>query len=84
MHEASANEKRTKLNAEGRTPTLTEHYLEQLKLAPGVQEHIIGEKGYMIPGSTRSGSDSSYWASRYSGDHFRIIGDAASALISRE
>jgi len=78
MHESSANEKRAKLNAEGKTQTLTEHYLDQLKLAPGVKEHIIGDNGHMIPGSTRSGADSSYWASRYSGDHFRIIGDAAS------
>lgn len=82
MHENDANAKKTMPNAEGRTPTLTEHYLEQLKLAPGVKENIIGENGYLVPGTVKSASDSSYWATRYSGDHFRIIGDAGSKFPS--
>ncbi|KAJ8495367.1 hypothetical protein ONZ45_g12901 [Pleurotus djamor] len=55
---------------------LEDHYLEQIKLAPGVIGRI-GEKGTYIPGSVRSTADFSYHATTYSGDHFRIIGDAA-------
>ena len=68
--------KRKKAEYPGGSPSLTEHYLDQLKLFPGVLD-LLGEKGNMIPGTIKSASDYSYYADRYSGDHFRIIGDAA-------
>lgn len=77
MHQSASNEKKATVNAEGKKPTLTEHYLDQLQFLPGVRD-LIGGKGQMIPGSTKSAADYSYFASRYSGDHYRIIGDAAS------
>jgi hypothetical protein len=60
-------------------PSLTEHYLDldQFQFVPGVGE-LIGEEDSMIPHSIKSVADYSYSALRYSGDHFRIIGDAAS------
>jgi hypothetical protein len=59
-------------------PSLTEHYLDlnQFQFVPGIGE-LIG-KGSMTPSSIKSTADYSYSALRYSGDHFRIIGDAAS------
>lgn len=77
MHQSKSNEKKACLKPDGTKPSLTEHYLEQLQHVPGVRE-LIGDKGTFIPGSTKSTSDFSYSATRYSGDHFRIIGDAAS------
>lgn len=56
--------------------SLEEHYLEQLKLAPGIMK-LIGNKGTFISNSTRGVGDYSYHASAYSGDHFRLVGDAA-------
>jgi len=41
---------------------------------------LIGENGTLVPGSIKSASDYSYFASQYSGDHFRIIGDAANFI----
>ncbi|EGO19147.1 putative halogenase [Serpula lacrymans var. lacrymans S7.9] len=79
MHQNASNAKKAKVNAEGNKPSLTEHYLDQLQFGPGVRE-IIGDKGHMIPGSVKSAADYSYFASRYSGDHFRIIGDAANFI----
>jgi hypothetical protein len=76
MHQTMSNKKKAILKADGTKPSLTEHYLDQLQYVPGVKERI-GDKGSFIPGSTKSTSDFSYSASRYSGDHFRIIGDAA-------
>ncbi|KAF8801165.1 FAD/NAD(P)-binding domain-containing protein [Phlegmacium glaucopus] len=76
MHQNFSNKKKATPKADGSKPSLTEHYLDQLQYVPGVQE-LMGEKGNFIPGSTKSTSDFSYSASKYSGDHFRIIGDAA-------
>ncbi|KAF8898068.1 hypothetical protein CPB84DRAFT_1815800 [Gymnopilus junonius] len=66
MHQTTSNKKKAILKADGTKPTLTEHYLDQLQYVPGVRE-LIGDKG----------SSFCYSATRYSGDHFRIIGDAA-------
>ncbi|PSR75113.1 hypothetical protein PHLCEN_2v9298 [Hermanssonia centrifuga] len=55
---------------------LEEHYLEQLKLAPDLQA-LIGDKGAYIAKSVRGTADYSYHATQYSGDHYRLIGDAA-------
>ncbi|PCH37849.1 FAD/NAD(P)-binding domain-containing protein [Wolfiporia cocos MD-104 SS10] len=76
MHQDASIAKKAKLNANGQKPTLTEHYMEQLEFLPGVKE-LIGDEGKFIPGSTKSAADFSYFATRYSGDHFRVIGDAA-------
>nr|A0A0U3C228.1 RecName: Full=Flavin-dependent halogenase armH5 [Armillaria mellea]ALT31852.1 ArmH5 [Armillaria mellea] len=71
MHQDTSNRKK----AEGPSG-LEQHYLSQLKLAPGVQD-LIGSKGSYVPGSVKSTADYSYHATEYSGDHYRIIGDAA-------
>ncbi|KIJ54121.1 hypothetical protein M422DRAFT_73736 [Sphaerobolus stellatus SS14] len=71
MHQETSNKKK----AEGPSG-LEAHYMEQLKLAPGIQE-LIGEKGTFVPGTVRSTADYSYHATSYSGDHYRLIGDAA-------
>ncbi|KXN84312.1 Tryptophan 2-halogenase [Leucoagaricus sp. SymC.cos] len=71
MHQETSNQKK----AAGPSG-LEAHYLEQLKLAPGVLGRI-GDKGIYIPGSLQSTADYSYHATSYSGDHYRIIGDAA-------
>lgn len=78
MHSDASKAKKDILTSEGQKPTLTEHYLDQLKFLPGVRA-LMGDTGKFIPGSTKSASDYSYFATRYSGDHFRIIGDAGSA-----
>ncbi|KAJ7877968.1 hypothetical protein B0H14DRAFT_1663687 [Mycena olivaceomarginata] len=76
MHQSASNAKKATMMPDGTKPSLTEHYLDQFQFVPGVRE-LVGDTGTMIPGSTKSAADYSYWASRYSGDHFRIIGDAA-------
>ncbi|KAF7348035.1 FAD/NAD(P)-binding domain-containing protein [Mycena sanguinolenta] len=73
MHQTASNAKKST------KPTLTDHYLDQLQFVPGVRE-FIGEEGSMISDSIKSAADYSYSATRYSGDHFRIIGDAARGL----
>ncbi|KAH7872221.1 FAD/NAD-binding domain-containing protein [Lentinula edodes] len=71
MHEETSKSKRL-----GQLNSLKNHYFQQLKLAPGVQA-LIGTKGYFVNGSIKMTSDYSYHATSYSGDHYRIIGDAA-------
>jgi len=71
MHLDTSNRKK----AEGPNK-LEDHYLSQLKLAPGVCD-LIGETGKYVQGSVRSTSDFSYHATAYSGDHYRLTGDAA-------
>lgn len=62
--------------------SLKEHYLDQLQFVPGLrnllEDATLKEDGenYLI----RSASDFSYAADRYSGDHFRLIGDASGKL----
>ncbi|KAF7348015.1 FAD/NAD(P)-binding domain-containing protein [Mycena sanguinolenta] len=70
MHQTASNAKKST------KPTLTDHYLDQLQFVPGVRE-LIGEEGSMMSDSIKSAADYSYSATRYAGDHFRIIGDAA-------
>ncbi|KAJ7198970.1 hypothetical protein GGX14DRAFT_573055 [Mycena pura] len=59
-----------------KTSGLKEHYLDQLQFCPGVRE-LLGEDAKLVEGSIKTASDYSYFASSYSGDHFRVIGDAA-------
>ena len=61
--------------------SLEDHYLEQLKLAPGAMD-LIGDKGEFISGTTTGTTDFSYHSTSYSGDHFRVIGDAAGMSTS--
>jgi len=56
--------------------TLESHYLAQLMLAPGIQA-LIGTTGTYVPGSVKATADYSYHATSYSGDNYRIVGDAA-------
>lgn len=74
MHQDIATKK--KAAYPGGAPSMTEHYLEQVKLLPGVLD-LIGDKGHLVPGSVKGSTDYSYHADRYSGDHYRIAGDAA-------
>ncbi|KIJ41549.1 hypothetical protein M422DRAFT_60433 [Sphaerobolus stellatus SS14] len=76
MHQTYSNKKKAVPKADGSKPSLMEHYLDQLQYLPGVKD-LIGEEGEMIPGSLKSASDFSYSATKYAGDHYRIIGDAA-------
>lgn len=80
MHITNSNKKKARLNPDGSKMSLTDHYHDQLQYVPGVRE-LIGDKGTFIEGSTKSTSDFSYSATRYSGDHFRLIGDAASTCL---
>ncbi|KAF9258005.1 FAD/NAD-binding domain-containing protein, partial [Marasmius fiardii PR-910] len=73
MHQNTSNQKKRGYPPGSSTKY---HYLEQLKFLPGVQK-LIGEEGFLVEGSIKSSADYSYFASRYSGDHFRIVGDAA-------
>ncbi|KDQ23701.1 hypothetical protein PLEOSDRAFT_1108187 [Pleurotus ostreatus PC15] len=71
MHQETSNQKKA-VGPKG----LEAHYLDQVKLAPGVLERL-GHGASYITGSVRSTADFSYHAKSYSGDHYRIIGDAA-------
>lgn len=71
MHENTSKRKK----AEGPSG-LEDHYLQQVKLAPGIQK-LISERGTFMKGSARGTTDYSYHATSYSGDHYRLIGDAA-------
>jgi hypothetical protein len=71
MHQDTSNRK--KKEGPGK---LEDHYMSQLKLAPGVMD-MIGENGDFVAGSIKATSDYSYHATSYSGDHYRLIGDAA-------
>lgn len=53
--------------------------MDQLKFVPGLQRFVEGASLDEQPGQSpiRSASDFSYSASQYSGDHFRLAGDAA-------
>lgn len=75
--------KRKKAAYAGGSPSTTEHYLDQVKLLPGVLD-LLGENGHLVPGSVKSSSDYSYFAPRYSGDHFRLVGDAACECVCRD
>ncbi|SJL13065.1 uncharacterized protein ARMOST_16502 [Armillaria ostoyae] len=58
-------------------------YLAQLKLVPTVSGKFLCKatlRGENSPTCIRSASDFSYAADRYSGDHFRLIGDASAFI----
>ncbi|KAI0027348.1 FAD/NAD-binding domain-containing protein [Vararia minispora EC-137] len=74
MHSATSNEKRR-----ANPGSLEGHYFAQLKFVPGVQA-LLGDNAKFIVGSIRSTSDFSYHAKGYSGNHFRLVGDAAAFI----
>lgn len=68
--------------ANGGAPTLKEHYLDCLTLTPGLID-LLGDAKLVEDGPypvVQSASDFSYNAPTYSGDHYRLIGDAAGEL----
>ncbi|KAJ6615415.1 hypothetical protein B0H10DRAFT_2220437 [Mycena sp. CBHHK59/15] len=62
--------------------TLKDHYLSQLDFVPKLKK-LLGDANLRDDGQTpvvKSASDFSYTASRYSGDHFRLVGDASAFI----
>ncbi|KAF7339986.1 FAD/NAD P-binding domain-containing protein [Mycena venus] len=57
--------------------TLAAHYLDQLKLAPGLMG-LLGE-GELVS-EIKSAGDYSYSATNYAGPRFRLVGDAAAFI----
>ncbi|KAJ7204695.1 putative halogenase, partial [Mycena pura] len=57
-----------------RDGTLKDHYLEQLKLAPGLVR-LLGD-GELVT-DIKSAGDYSYSATHYAGSRYRLVGDAA-------
>ncbi|KAF5387463.1 hypothetical protein D9757_007784 [Collybiopsis confluens] len=76
MHESHSIRKK---KAFGGTVSDTEFYLDQFQFVPNLRKQL-GSYDNLIPGSVKSGADGSYFAPRYSGDHFRIVGDAANFI----
>jgi flavine halogenase len=62
-------------SSDGKKLSIKEHYDNMFQYAPHIKDFI--KEGEMIPGTTHSSSDYSYWASGYAGDHYRLVGDAA-------
>ncbi|KAJ7592018.1 hypothetical protein C8J56DRAFT_1013503 [Mycena floridula] len=62
--------------------SLESHYLGQLDLVPGLQKLLVGATLKRESGTSpiRSASDFSYSAAAYSGDHFRLVGDASAFI----
>lgn len=58
---------------------LTNRYLANLSLAPGVVK-LITSLGRLESGSVKSASDFSYSASSYAGPGYRIVGDAGGKI----
>jgi len=57
--------------------TLTAHYLDQLKLAPGLMR-LLGQ-GELVS-EIKSAGDYSYSATNYAGPKYRLVGDAAAFI----
>jgi len=79
----STKKKRLSRDAnDGTTASLKEHYLRQLKLAPGVVK-LVADGELVDDGvspAVRAASDFSYVATNYAGDHYRLVGDAAAFI----
>jgi flavine halogenase len=68
---------------DGVAPTLKQHYLDCLQLSPGLID-LLGDAKLIEDGPypvVQSASDFSYNAPTYSGDHYRLIGDAAGRIV---
>ncbi|KAJ7468679.1 hypothetical protein FB451DRAFT_1340310 [Mycena latifolia] len=82
----SASKKATASAAAGNENghTLQDHYLSQLEFVPKLKK-LLGDAKLRVDPSgqiptVRSASDYSYTATRYYGDHFRLIGDASAFI----
>ncbi|KAJ7451092.1 putative halogenase [Mycena latifolia] len=76
--ESSISKKRVlQLEAGNSTGTLKAHYLDQLKLAPGVM-NLLGA-GELVS-DIKSAGDYSYSATNYAGPKYRLVGDAAAFI----
>ncbi|KAF8826951.1 hypothetical protein HHX47_DHR5000557 [Lentinula edodes] len=75
VSEKSNRIKKSRIQASSDKDTTVAHYLEQLKLAPGVLR-LLGDATFN--GLTRSAGDYSYSSksNHYAGNHYRIAGDA--------
>lgn len=54
---------------------MASRYVSSLSLAPGIVK-LVSKTGKLVEGSVKSASDFSYSAPAYSGNRYRIIGDA--------
>ncbi|KAJ7482206.1 hypothetical protein B0H11DRAFT_2232430 [Mycena galericulata] len=78
----SVSKKAAAAAADGKGHTLQEHYLSQLAFTPKLKK-LLGAAELRVDASgqtIKSASDFSYTASRYSGDHFRLVGDASAFI----
>lgn len=85
MNEVAVNKRKeaTKRANGGLSPTLKQFYLDCLQLSPGLLD-LLGEGELVDNGPypvVQSATDFSYNAPTYSGDHYRLVGDAAGVLI---
>ncbi|TEB26483.1 FAD/NAD(P)-binding domain-containing protein [Coprinellus micaceus] len=78
MNQDIATKKKSGRRAKNADFTLKDHYLEQLRLAPGVLD-LLGN-GALVDGNIKSAGDYSYSSDRYSGENFRIVGDAGAFI----
>ena len=78
----SISKKRSGRDSAGaRGYSLQDHYLEELRRAPGAMK-LIGEgqlRNKDKPEGVKAASDFSYSAPSYAGPHYRIAGDAGGA-----
>ncbi|EJT99304.1 FAD/NADP-binding domain-containing protein [Dacryopinax primogenitus] len=84
MNQAKSNERKKRATeANGGNPrSLKDHYLDCLKLTPGLCE-LLGEAELVDDGVhpiVQAAADFSYAAKCYSGDHWRLVGDAAAFI----
>ncbi|KAH6904966.1 hypothetical protein BKA70DRAFT_1373310 [Coprinopsis sp. MPI-PUGE-AT-0042] len=78
LNQEIATRKKTEGRAKSAEFTLKDHYLQELQLAPGIID-LLG-KATLVDGHVQSASDYSYQSDRYSGDHFRLVGDAGAFI----
>ncbi|TFK18107.1 FAD/NAD(P)-binding domain-containing protein [Coprinopsis marcescibilis] len=77
MDQVISTKKKSDARAANQEASLKDHYLEQLFLAPGIKD-LLGA-GTLV-GDVKSASDYSYSPDRYSGDHYRLVGDAGAFI----
>jgi hypothetical protein len=81
----SQRKEATKRANGGAAPSLKQSYLDCLQLSPGLID-LLGDGKIIEDGPypvVQSASDFSYNAPTYSGDHYRLAGDAAGKLLCK-
>ncbi|KZO98522.1 FAD/NAD(P)-binding domain-containing protein [Calocera viscosa TUFC12733] len=84
MNQGKSNERKkraTETNG-GNPRSLKDHYLDCLKLTPGLCD-LIGDAELVDDGVhpvVQAAADFSYAAKSYAGDHYRLVGDAAAFI----